>query len=206
MAITNYVTLKAAIADFLNRDDLTAVIPTFIDFAQDKINRDLRTRQMIARATANIDSQYNAFPPNFLQVRDIRLNTNPVQALEYVSSEQQNQERSRNATSGRPRLFSVIGESFEVFPTPDTSYECEIAYYEKIPDMTADSDTNWLLTKSPELFVYGSLVHSAPYLKDEDKIVIWQTLYRDVFNSLTLEDEKSRFSGTTPRMRTRSFG
>lgn len=206
MAITNYGTLKAAIADFLNRDDLTAVIPTFIDFAQDKINRDLRTRQMIARATANIDSQYNAFPPNFLQVRDIRLNTNPVQALEYVSSEQQNQERSRNATSGRPRLFSVIGESFEVFPTPDTSYECEIAYYEKIPDMTADSDTNWLLTKSPELFVYGSLVHSAPYLKDEDKIVIWQTLYRDVFNSLTLEDEKSRFSGTTPRMRTRSFG
>ena len=206
MAITNYGTLKAAIADFLNRDDLTAVIPTFIDFAQDKINRDLRTRQMVARATANIDSQYNAFPPNFLQVRDIRLNTNPVQALEYVSSEQQNQERSRNATSGRPRLFSVIGESFEVFPTPDTSYECEIAYYEKIPDMTADSDTNWLLTKSPELFVYGSLVHSAPYLKDEDKIVIWQTLYRDVFNSLTLEDEKSRFSGTTPRMRTRSFG
>lgn len=206
MAITNYGTLKAAIADFLNRDDLTAVIPTFINFAQDKINRDLRTRQMVARATANIDSQYNAFPPNFLQVRDIRLNTNPVQALEYVSSEQQNQERSRNATSGRPRLFSVIGESFEVFPTPDTSYECEIAYYEKIPDMTADSDTNWLLTKSPELFVYGSLVHSAPYLKDEDKIVIWQTLYRDVFNSLTLEDEKSRFSGTTPRMRTRSFG
>jgi len=206
VAITNYGTLKAAIADFLNRDDLTAVIPTFIDFAQDKINRDLRTRQMVARATANIDSQYNAFPPNFLQVRDIRLNTDPVQALEYVSSEQQNQERSRNATSGRPRLFSVIGESFEVFPTPDTSYECEIAYYEKIPDMTADSDTNWLLTKSPELFVYGSLVHSAPYLKDEDKIVIWQTLYRDVFNSLTLEDEKSRFSGTTPRMRTRSFG
>lgn len=206
MAITNYGTLKAAIADFLNRDDLTAVIPTFIDFAQDKINRDLRTRQMVARATANIDSQYNAFPPNFLQVRDIRLNTDPVQALEYVSSEQQNQERSRNATSGRPRLFSVIGESFEVFPTPDTSYECEIAYYEKIPDMTADSDTNWLLTKSPELFVYGSLVHSAPYLKDEDKIVIWQTLYRDVFNSLTLEDEKSRFGGTTPRMRTRSFG
>lgn len=206
MAITNYGTLKAAIADFLNRDDLTAVIPTFINFAQDKINRDLRTRQMVARATANIDSQYNAFPPNFLQVRDIRLNTDPVQALEYVSSEQQNQERGRNATSGRPRLFSVIGESFEVFPTPDTSYECEIAYYEKIPDMTADSDTNWLLTKSPELFVYGSLVHSAPYLKDEDKIVIWQTLYRDVFNSLTLEDEKSRFSGTTPRMRTRSFG
>jgi len=206
VAITNYGTLKAAIADFLNRDDLTAVIPTFIDFAQDKINRDLRTRQMVARATANIDSQYNAFPPNFLQVRDIRLNTDPVQALEYVSSEQQNQERSRNATSGRPRLFSVIGESFEVFPTPDTSYECEIAYYEKIPDMTADSDTNWLLTKSPELFVYGSLVHSAPYLKDEDKIVIWQTLYRDVFNSLTLEDEKSRFGGTTPRMRTRSFG
>ena len=206
MAITNYGTLKSALADFLNRSDLTAIIPTFITFAHDKINRDLRAREMIARATANISAEYNAFPPSFLQVRDIRLNTNPVQPLEYVSSEQQNQARSRNSTSGRPRLFSVIGESFQVFPTPDTTYECEIAYYEKIPTMSADSDYNWLLTKSPELYVYGSLVHSAPYLKDDEKIVIWQTLYRDVFDSLTLEDEKSRFSGTTPRMRTRRFG
>ena len=207
MAITNYGTLKTEIADTLNRSDLTSVIPSFIDYAHNKLNRDLRTRQMVQRATASIDSEYSAFPNNFLQIRDIRLNTNPVTHLEQITTEQQNQERqSHGNTAGQPKFYSVVGETFQVFPTPDTAYTGEIAYYEEIPALSSDSDTNWLLTKAPEIYLYGSLVHAAPYLKDDERIVVWQTLYRDVFNSLETEDEKSRFSGTTPRLRHRSFG
>ena len=147
--ITNYGTLEAEIADFLLRDDLTAVIPTFISFAHEKLNRDLRTRQMVQRATASLTTEYTALPGNFLQMRDIRLNANPVRSLEQISSEAQNQERERwGNTAGEPRYYTIIGET----------------------------------------------------------IVIWQTLFRDIFNSLTTEDEKSRFGGTTPRMRHRSFG
>ena len=207
MAITNYGTLKTEIADTLNRSDLTSVVPSFITYASNKLNRDLRTRQMVQRATASIDSEYSALPGAFLQLRDIRLNTNPVQHLEQISTEQQNQERHRfGNTSGQPKYYSIIGETFQVFPTPDTTYTGEIAYYEKIPVLSSDSDTNWLLTKAPEIYLYGSLVHAAPYLKDDERIVVWQTLYRDIFNSLETEDEKARFSGTTPRMRHRSFG
>jgi hypothetical protein len=207
MAITNYGTLKTEIADFLNRTDLTAVIPTFITLAHNKLNRDLRTRQMVQRATASIDTEYSAFPANFLQVRDIRLNTDPTTSLEYISSEQQNQERQRHTnTTGQPRYFTIIGETFQVFPTPDTSYTCEIGFYEKITAMSSDSDANWLLTSCPEIYLYGALVHSSPYLKDDERTVIWQTLYRDIFESLEREDTKSRFSGTTLRMRHRSFG
>ena len=91
MAITNYGTLKTEIADTLNRSDLTSVVPSFITYASNKLNRDLRTRQMVQRATASIDSEYSALPGDFLQLRDIRLNTNPVQHLEQISTEQQNQ-------------------------------------------------------------------------------------------------------------------
>lgn len=207
MAITNYGTLKTEIADFLDRSDLTAVVPTFITFAHDKLNRDLRTRQMVQRATASVDSEYSALPANFLQIRDIRLNTNPVTALESITSEQQNQERQRfGNTTRQPKYYTIVGETFQVFPTPDATYECELAYYEKIPVMAADGDTNWLLTKCPEVYLYGALVHSSPYLKDDERTVIWQTLYRSIFDSLEREDDKSRFSGTTPRLRHRSFG
>ena len=34
MALTNFTELKSSIADFLNRDDLTSVIPTFIALAE----------------------------------------------------------------------------------------------------------------------------------------------------------------------------
>lgn len=205
--ITNYGTLEAEIADFLLRDDLTAVIPTFISFAHEKLNRDLRTRQMVQRATASLTTEYTALPANFLQMRDIRLNANPVRSLEQISSEAQNQERERwGNTAGEPRYYTIIGETIQVFPSPNATYTIEMAYYEKIPALVNAADTNWLLTKAPEIYLYGSLVHSAPYLKDDERIVIWQTLFRDIFNSLTTEDEKSRFGGTTPRMRHRSFG
>ena len=206
MTISNYGELKTNVADWLNRSDLTSVIPTFIQGAHSKLNQSLRVRQMVQRATASVDSEYSALPGDFLEIRDIRLNTDPVRSLEAISSEQQNQERERfGNTAGKPKYFTMIGEQLQVFPTPDTTYTMELAYYEKIPDFSGDSSTNWLLTKEPLIYVYGALVHATPYLKDDDRVVLWQTLYRDQFNSLTEENERARYGGTTPRMRHRSF-
>ena len=42
MALTTYSTLKAEIASYLNRDDLTTHLDTFIDLAESRLNRDLR--------------------------------------------------------------------------------------------------------------------------------------------------------------------
>jgi len=206
VTISNYGELKTNVADWLNRSDLTSVIPTFIEGAHSKLNQSLRVRQMVQRATASVDSEYSALPGDFLEIRDIRLNTDPVRSLEAISSEQQNQERERfGNTAGKPKYFTMIGEQLQVFPTPDTTYTMELAYYEKIPDFSGDSSTNWLLTKEPLIYVYGALVHATPYLKDDDRVVLWQTLYRDQFNSLTQENERARYGGTTPRMRHRSF-
>ena len=100
-----------------------------------------------------------------------------------------------------------MGSTWQVFPTPDSNtYTAELAYYQKITAMTADADTNWLLTKCPEIYLYGSLVHAEPYLKNEEAIVVWQTFYTDIFRSLEKEDERVKYSGSTPRIRHRSFG
>ena len=80
MAITNYGELKTNVADWLNRSDLTSVIPTFIDGVHSKLNRDLRVRQMVQRATASVDAEYSALPADFLEIRDIRLNTDPARS------------------------------------------------------------------------------------------------------------------------------
>lgn len=208
MAITNYGTLKTELASFLNRTDLAAISPSFITSAHNKLNRDLRVRDMVTRATATLDSEYSAFPADFLEIRDIRINTDPVQTLEFITPDQQNVERNRwGNTAGQPKYFTVMGSTWQVFPTPDsTTYTAEMAYYQKIPVMTLDADTNWLLTKCPDVYLYGSLVHAEPYLNNDERVVIWQTLFRDAFQSLEKEDERTKYGGSTPRMRNRSFG
>lgn len=78
MALDTFAGLKATIADYLNRDDLTSVIPSFITIAEAKFNRKLRVRQMVKRATATLDTAFFCF--------SIRLCTSQRISVKYKSN------------------------------------------------------------------------------------------------------------------------
>ena len=206
MAIGNYGQLKSAVADWLNRDDLTAVIPTFIDLAHARLNRKLRVSDMIVRSTANLTTQYTARPNGFLEMRNIQLNVSVPKPLEYLTPEQLDQERKfGNDTAGEPVYYTMIGDLIEVYPTPDTTYEMELAWYKEMTAMSADSDTNWLLTKAPDTYLYGALIQSAPYLKDDQRALVWLQMHDAALEELRMEDERARFGGGTIKARHRTF-
>jgi len=208
MAITNYGELKSAIGDFLNRSDLTSVIPTFIDFAEAEVNRYLRVRQIVSRAEAVIDSRLSAVPSDFLEAKDLVIVTGtPVTPLQFVTQQEMGQIRNTEVTAaGKPKYFSVIGDQFEYCPTPDGNYSLEMAYYAKITPLTSDSDTNWLLTDYPDLYLYTSLTHSAPYLKDDERTTVWSSLATKAKEELLARDQSASYTGSTPKIRIRSFG
>jgi hypothetical protein len=82
MTITNYTTLQSTVADYLNRTDLTSIIPTFIQLAESQINRDVRHYEMETRSTATIDAgdQYIAGSVH-LDGDDQGLSKEPAQPL-----------------------------------------------------------------------------------------------------------------------------
>jgi hypothetical protein len=208
MSVTNYGELKSTIADFLNRSDLTSVIPTFIDFAEAEFNRNLRVRQMVLRAEAQIDARFSAVPADFIEAKDLVIvSSDPVQPLEFVTQQQMAQDRkSTYLSAAKPVYFSVVGDQFEFMPTPDTEYSLEMSYFAKIDALSSDSDTNWLLRDYPDLYLYTSLMHSAPYLKDDERMTVWAELARKARQELIARDASSSFNGSTPRIKTRSFG
>ena len=208
MSVTNYGELKSTISDFLNRSDLTSVIPTFIDFAEAEFNRNLRVRQMVARAEAPIDSRFSALPADFVEAKDLVIVTgNPVTPLQFVTQQEMAQLRNTSITSaGKPLYFSVVGEQFEMCPTPDAVYSLEMSYFAQIDALSADSDTNWLLREYPDIYLYTSLMHSAPYLKDDERITVWAQLASKAKEELISRDTSASFNGSTPVIRVRSFG
>ena len=208
MAITNYGELKSAVADFLNRSDLTSVIPTFIDFAEAEFNRNLRVRQMVTRAEAVIDTRFSAVPADFIEAKDLVIVTgNPVTPLQFVTQQEMAQLRNTSITSaGKPKYFSVVGGQFEVAPTPDAEYSLEMSYFGQIDALTDDTDTNWLLREYPDIYLYTSLMHSAPYLKDDERITVWAQLAAKAKEELISRDTSASFNGSTPVIRVRSFG
>ena len=196
MALSNYTELQASVADFLNRSDLTSVIPDFVTMAEADLNRTLRVREMSVRTQAPINSQYVKLPDNFLGMRNIDLLTDPVTPMTYKNLQNLDIHRAGDAT-GKPIYYSIIQNNIEFAPAPDGDYTIEIVYYQKVPPLSANT-TNWLLDAHPDAYLYGTLQHSAPYLQSDERVGIWAGKYQQIIEQIITSDEKAKFSGSTP--------
>ena len=196
MALGTYSDLKTSVADFLNRSDLTSVIPDFVTMAEADFNRTLRVREMSVRTQAPIDSQYVKLPDDFLGMRNIDLMTDPVTPMTYKNLQNLDIHRSNDMT-GKPIYYSIVQNNIEFAPSPDGDYTIEIVYYQKVPAL-ADNSTSWLLDAHPDAYLYGTLQHSAPYLQSDERIGTWAGKYQQIIEQIITSDEKAKFSGSTP--------
>lgn len=207
MALDTYDGLKAEIADWLNRGNLTANIPTFIALFEARMNRELRVREMETRSTATLSDQFLALPTGFLSMKQLQLNASITAPLLFVSATELDNERKRCAdVAGQPRIFSIIGSEIEVAPAPDASYEIEMVYHTKIPALAADNQTNWVLESHPDLYLYGSLLQSAPFVQEDERIELWASLVNKTMEEVRLADERARAGNSPLRARIRPYG
>lgn len=206
MALTTYDELKSSIADFLDRDDLTTVIPDFITLAETKMNREIRHWRMEKRATAVLDTQYSALPNDFLEPIRMSITSGDTSTLEMVGAFEITSLRAQNLnTAGRPKSFAILDGSIEVHPSPDASYTLEMLYFEKIDALSASNTSNWVLTNHPDAYLYGALLHAAPYLAEDARLQIWASLYKTAIDAINMESEKAKTSGSGRRMKIRSY-
>ena len=206
MAITTYTELKAAIADFLNRDDLSATVPTFISLAEADIQRRVRHWRMEKRSTAELDTQYSAIPADFVEVIRMYITSGDTKPLELISQgELLDRKRKNLNTSGSPSYYAITAGEIEVFPVPDGTYDLELYYIARIPALSDSNASNWLLERYQDAYLYGSLVHSAPYLKDDARAQMWAALYQSAVDAINAESERSKFGGSGRRMKIRSY-
>ena len=209
MALTTYTELKASLADWLNRTDLTSAIADFISLAEAQMERQLRTRQMIVRATASFAAaaEYGTVPDDFLETKSIKLDTNPVTSLSFQTIEAMDQlSNTTYLSSGKPLYFTVVGNQFRLLPIPDGAYTAELVYYAKLTKLSSTVATNFLLTQAPDVYLYGSLLQAAPYLQDDARISVWSSLYLAGLEQLQVADDRGSTSGGALLARARTFG
>lgn len=196
MAFTSYSDLKTTIASYLARSDLTAMIPTFIQLAELRLRRELRTRQMLVVATASTtggDSTVG-LPTDFLEMRDIHVNTNPITTLAY-SAPNAFYNSYRATESGKPTDYTVLATELQLSPVPDSAYQLQMLYYAQ-PYFLSDTNTgNVFLTNYPDALLYASLGEAEPYLMNDARLQTWASLYDRAISSITISDQSSEYSG-----------
>jgi len=196
MAITDYSSLQTTIANYLARTDLTAQIPDFIRLAETRIRRELRIRQMMKSATTQTTGgdATVALPPDFLEVRDLTIQSNPVRVISYVSPSVFSR-NTRSTESGAPIDYTILATEFRFAPIPDTNYTLEILYY-AVPEYLSGTNTsNVFLAVCPDLILYGALIEAEPYLMNDARLQVWAGMYQKGVDALTTSDEQAQYSG-----------
>lgn len=197
MAFTSYTDLKSTVADYLARSDLTTQIPDFIQLAENRLRRDLRIRQMLKLVTTSMTAGDStvALPSDFLAMRDLHLETNPANVVEYQSPSNFFR-NARTTESGLPTMYTTLATEFQFAPVPDSAYTLKMLYYAAPSYLSSTVSSNVFLANCPDLLLYGALGEAEPYLMNDARLQTWATLYQRGLDTISASDESSEYASS----------
>lgn len=214
MAFASRAELIAEVAELLNRNDILDRIPTWIALAEADIRVDMRAKSVTLDDTISIDDVYVQLPEDVRVVRSLYDEYGPIL---LVAPEEIARLRSRYPSGGLRANYAAIlytAPTESLFspvllpaPMPNEAVTATIVYEPELTALEDDDDTNWLLASHPSVYLYGVAVHSAPYLRDDERIAVWQTLYGEHLNKLArMRDELEYGAGPLVAMPRRAIG
>ena len=201
MAISNYSELNTAVANWLDRDDLTDRIPEFIALAEARFNRLLRIRAMETKQTASTvaDQRNLALPTNFIQMRNLQINTSPITSLEYVTPEMYDRLYGGSDT-GTPKAYTILADEIQLGPIPASVQTIEMLFYKKFDALTSSAPTNWMITNAPDVYLYGCLLEAEPFIMNDPRVQLWATAFQQAIADIQDQDNRDRHSGSALRV------
>lgn len=198
MGLASYNDLQAAIAAWMDRTDLTAVIPDFITLFETTANAELplRTRFNLTSVTLSASAGVATvtLPTDFLEAKalvtqeDCKHVLDPYTAAALYTAYPQ-------ATQGRPKGFTYVGGTLEIAPVPDATYSLKLYYYQKATALSSSNTSNWLLANFPNLYLFGSLTAAEAYLGTDPRLQLWGDLYSDLIQKLADATERGQYGG-----------
>jgi hypothetical protein len=196
MALTNYTDLKATVASYLGRSDLTSQIPDFITLAELRLSRDIRTRKLLKSVTTTMTSgdPTIGLPSDFLELRDIYVQGTPRISVSYLSPSAFSRD-ARTTDSGRPVFYTGLGSEFQFAPIPDTNYTVEMLYYFKPTPMSVSVASNEFMANYPDALLYATLGEAEPYLMNDARVNTWAAMYDRAIARINTSDENSEYAG-----------
>jgi len=201
MAISTYSELQTAVANWLDRDDLSARIPEFISLAEARFNRLLRLRSMESKQTASTVSgqrNYN-LPASYIQMRNFQLNTSPITTLSYVTPEIYDRLWG-GSTGGIPKFYTIVADEISLGPIPGSVMTMEMLFYRRFDNLSASTTTNWLLTYAPDIYLYASMLEAEPFIMNDERVPLWATALDRAISDMQEQDNKDRHSGSALRV------
>lgn len=200
--ITDYGTLQTAIADWLWRVDDTNIDANktlFIDQFERAFKRKVRCLEMHKSVTATLGSSQLPIPTDFLEMIRFQFpGLTPVSApLRYVTPDTAAEFDASPGISGPVAHYTILNGNIVVTPQSraPTGSQYELIYYSFTQLANATGGVNWLLTKHPDLYLFGALMRASAYIDDKETVAYWKAERDEALFDLLEMDKKAKVGG-----------
>ena len=158
--------MKAAVADTINRTDLTAQIVDAITLAETEMQVDCKLIEFESDSSIVITAGSGTLPTGFLWMRAAYWDGNLDTPLIYVAPDRFN--AMRNNTGDTPRYYTISGTTIRVNEgaTGTLIAVCNVRF----SPLSGSVASNALLANFPTAYLYGALKHLAVITEDDAKL------------------------------------
>ena len=195
-SVMTYDSLTENIQSYLERTDTATLekIPLFIMLAEQVIASEIKFLGNLTVNTAFMVQGTNIIPKPARWHKTVSMNVlvdgqkQPVLLRKYEYL----REYWPDATlQDIPKFYADYDYThWLVAPTPDAAYSFEVLYYQRLQPLDSANQTNWMTEYAPQALLYGSLLQAMPFLKNDERIPMWQAQYQAIMQTLKAEDQQ----------------
>lgn len=193
-AVMTYDSLVADISSYLERTDQATLekIPTFIMLAEQVIAAEIKFLGNLTPMQSNYVAGQAVVdkPARWHKTVSMNVTVGGVRQPVFLRKYEYLREYWPDPTQTDPPKFYADYDytHWLIAPTPDDDYAFEVLYYERIQPLDSSNQTNWFTIYAPQALLYGSLLQAMPFLKNDERIPMWQAQYDKIMQVLKAED------------------
>jgi hypothetical protein len=193
-AVMTYDSLVNDISTYLERTDTATLekIPQFIMLAEQIIAADIKFLGNLNVVQSNMVANEDVLDKPARWRKTVSMNITvdgkrqPVLLRDYEYLREYWPDPTQTDT---PLYYSDYDYThWLVAPTPDTNYTFEVLYYQRVPPLSSANQANWFTEYAPQAMLYGSLLQAMPFLKNDERVQLWQAMYQQAIEMLKLEN------------------
>lgn len=194
-SVMTYNTLVENIQTYLERTDTATVdkIPLFIMLAEQVIASQIKFLGNLTVNTSNMVTGTSTIAKPARWHKTVSMNVTVAGTRQPILNRRYEYLREYwpdPTAQGTPVFYADYDYSnWLVAPTPSSAFAFEVLYYERVQPLDTSNQTNWFTIYAPQALLYGSLLQAMPFLKNDERVPMWQGQYKLIMDTLMAEDK-----------------
>lgn len=193
-AVMTYDSLVNDIQTYLERNDTATLdkIPQFIMFAEQVLASEIKFlgNLTVADGTMTANNPVLDKPARWRKTVSFNVTVAGERIPVFLRKYEYVREYWPDDTqTGVPAFYCDYDYThWLVAPTPASAYTFQVLYYERNQPLDSANQSNWFTQYAPQALLYGSLLQAMPFLKNDERIPVWQSMYDKAIALLKEED------------------